>query len=416
MQSSAGHPDLSTLKTIRSLELFSDAQLNDLAQSMMIHVANPGDHIITAGDTGSYSLYILSGDAISRAIDGVTKPVKNIDNGWLQPIAQLRPSLYDVDAMGMVHYIEISDEKLAELSKALEDENPDIELQFIDQGETANRLTNALFEDILNEKISLPTLPDIVVKVQQEFAREDFEIDRIHDLIQTDPVITAYLLKHANSPLYQGSSPVESLRQAIVRLGMKAVQSHIIIIATTRLFQEKSVGMKKRMRQLWKNSRRVAAFSRVLARKSGIFDPDAAQMAGLLSDLGVIAILEYAQEHSDQYDDERELDQTVKALRPQINSLLLQTWNLGDELVTVGEESRSWFRNCSVSTDLCDLVLIARYHSYLGTEHAKQLPLLSKMPAFYKLKLTDFSPQDSIAFLQESQDEVAAIEQMLGSI
>ncbi len=416
MQSSAGHPDLATLKTIRSLELFSDAQLNDLAQSLTIKVADPGDHIIAAGDTGSYSLYILSGDAISRAVDGVTKPVKNIDNGWLQPIAQLRPSLYDVDAMSEVHYIEISDEKLAELSKALEEENPDIELQFIDQGETANRLTNELFQDILNENISLPTLPDIVVKVQQEFAREDFEIDRIHDLIRTDPVITAYLLKHANSPLYQGLSPVESLRQAMVRLGMKAVQSHIVIIAATRLFQEKSVGMKKRMRELWKNSRRVAAFSRVLAGKSGIFDPDAAQMAGLLSDLGVIAILEYAQEHSDQYGDEQELDQTVKALRPQINSLLLQKWNLGDELVTVGEESRSWFRNPSVSTDLCDLVLVARYHSYLGTERASQLPLLSKMPAFYKLKLTDFSPQDSIEFLKESQDEVAAVEQMLGSI
>ena len=416
MQSNAGNPDLATLKTIRSLELFSDAQLNDLAQSLTINLADPGDHIIAAGDTGSYSLYILSGDAISRAVDGVTKPVKNIDNGWLQPIAQLRPSLYDVDAMSGVHYLEISDEKLAELSKALEEENPDIELQYIDQGETANQLTNELFQDILNENISLPTLPDIVVKVQQEFAREDYEIDRIHDLIQSDPVVTAYLLKHANSPLYQGSSPVESLRQAMVRLGMKAVQSHIIIIATTRLFQERSVGMKKRMRQLWKNSRRVAAFSRVLAAKSGIFDPDAAQMAGLLSDLGVIAILDYAQEHSDQYDDEDALDQTVKALRPQINSLLLQKWNLGDELVTVGEESRSWFRNDSVSTDLCDLVLVARYHSYLGTEHANQLPLLSKMPAFFKLKLTDFSPQDSLEFLKESQDEVAAIEQMLGSI
>ena len=44
----------------------------------------------------------------------------------------------------------------------------------------------------------------------------------------------------------------------------------------------------------------------------------------------------------------------------------------------VGEESRGWFRNHSVSTDLCGLVLVARYHSYLGTERASQLPLLSK--------------------------------------
>ena len=416
MQSNAGNPDLSTLKNIRSLELFSDDQLNNLAQSLTINVANPGDHIIAAGDTGSYSLYILSGDAIGRAVDGITQKVKTMNDGWLQPVAQLRPSLYDVDAINTVHYLEISDEQLSELSKALESEHPQVEVRFIDQGETANRLTSELFQDILSENIKLPTLPDIVVKVQQEFAREDYDLERILELIQSDPVVTAYLIKHANSPLYQGSSPVESLRQAVVRLGMKAVQQHVIIIAATRLFQEKSVGMKQRMRQLWKSSRRVAAFSRVLAAKSGAFDPDAAQMAGLLSDLGVIAILEYAQEHSEQYDDEKALDQTIKSLRPQINSMLLQKWNLGDELVTVGEESRSWFRNNSVSADLCDLVLVARYHSNLGTEHADQLPVLSRMPAFEKLKLTDFGSQDSIEFMKESQDEVAAIEQMLGSI
>jgi len=416
MQTNAGKPDLSTLKKIRSLELFSDDQLSNLAQSLTINVAKSGSQIIVAGDTGSYSLYILSGDAISRAVDGITLKVKTTADGWFQPVAQLRPSLYDVDAINPVHYLEISNEKLSELSKSLESEHPEVEVRFIDQGETANRLTNELFQDILSGNIRLPTLPDIVAKVQQEFARDDYDIDRIQELIQSDPVITAYLIKYANSPLYQGSSPVESLHQAIVRLGMKAVQKHVIIIATTRLFQEKSVGMKNRMRQLWKNSRRVAAFSRVLAAKSGIFDPDAAQMAGLLSDLGVIAILEYAQEHSDQYDDENTLDQTIKALRPQINSMLLQNWNLGDELVTVGEESRSWFRSNSVSADLCDLILIARYHSYLGTEHADQLPLLSKMPAFEKLKLTDFGSQDSLEFMKESQDEVAAIEQMLGTI
>jgi HD-like signal output (HDOD) protein len=416
MQSNDAKPDLSTLKKIRSLDLFSDDQLNNLAQSLTVDVAKPGEHIITAGEVGSYSLYILSGDAISRAVDGVTLKIRIMEDGYLQPIAQLRPSLYDVDAISTVHYLKISDEVLSELSKAMESENPEIEVIFIDQGETANRLTAELFQDILSGKIRLPTLPDIIVKVQQEFAKEDCEIERIHDLIQSDPVITAYLLKHANSPLYQGRSPVESLRQVIVRLGMKAVQNHVVIIAATRLFQEKSVGMKKRMRQLWKSSRRVAAFSRVLAVKSGIFDPDSAQMAGLLNDLGVIAILEYAQEHSDLYDDENALDQTIDALRPQINSMLLQQWNLGDELVTVGEESRSWFRNNSVSTDLCDLILIARYYSYLGTEQASQLPLLSKLPAFYKLKLTDFDSQDSMEFINESQDEVAAIEQMLGTI
>ncbi len=80
MQSNAAKPDLSTLKKIRSLELFNNDQLNTLAQSLTVDVAKSGEHIISAGEAGSYSLYILSGDAISRAVDGVTQKLKAMED------------------------------------------------------------------------------------------------------------------------------------------------------------------------------------------------------------------------------------------------------------------------------------------------------------------------------------------------
>ena len=138
-------------------------------------------------------------------------------------------------------------------------------------------------------------------------------------------------------------------------------------------------------------------------------------MAGLLSDLGIIAILDYAQAHEDLYGDDVALDQTIRVLHSQINGMLLYQWNLGDEIVSVGEESRDWFRNHRNEADLCDLVLVARYYSLMGTPLAQSLPVLSKLPAFFKLKL-EFSAEDSFAFIAESEAEVAAVESMLGSV
>lgn len=144
--------------------------------------------------------------------------------------------------------------------------------------------------------------------------------------------------------------------------------------------------------------------------------PERAQLAGLLSDLGEVALLQYAQDHNELYDDEDALDQTIHSLRPQINGMLMHSWSLGDELITVGEGSHDWFRNHVDNADLCDLVMIARFYSYMGTEKADRLPALSKMPAFYKLNTSELSANDSLEFVRECQHEVELVEQMLGSV
>jgi HD-like signal output (HDOD) protein len=407
--------DHSVLKRIRNLALFNDNQLNNLATRLEPKIAAPKQRIIGLGDMGDYSLYLLSGEAISRDGEGIQRNVQSESDGQLQPIAHIRPSLYNIETLSPVEYLEIPNDLLTELSLVEEVDSAEIEVEIIEQSEEANRLTISLCMDISSGSISLPTMPDVVQKIQKVFADDDYDVAKITGLIQSDPSISAKLLKTANSALYRGSAPIETLQQAVVRMGMDVIRKQIMIYAASELFQSKSTGMQNRMQSLWSSCRKVSAFSRVLATRSGRFDPEMAQMAGLLSDLGIIAILDYAQKHSDLYGDDGALDQTIRVLHPQINGMLLYQWNLGDEIVTVGEESRNWFRNHRDDADICDLVLVARYYSLLGTAVEKTLPALSKMPAFLKLKL-DFSAEDTINFIEESETEVAAVESMLGSI
>ena len=415
MQDSTIPLDHSVFRRIRNLALFSDGQLDNLANKLKIKFAGPKQRIIALGDTGDYSLYLLRGEAVSRDGEGTERTVQSETDGNLQPVAHIRPSLYDIEAVSPVEYLEIPHELLTELSLLDETDNEEMEVEVIEQSEEANRLTISLCMDISNGNITLPTMPDVVQKIQKLFADDDYDMAQISGLIQSDPAISAKLLKTANSALYRGNTPIETLQQAIVRMGIDVIRKQIMIYAATELFQSKSSGMQTRMQLLWKSCRKVSAFSRVLAARSGRFDPEMAQMAGLLSDLGIIAILNYAQEHSDLYSDDNALDQTIRDLHAQINGMLLYKWNLGDEIVTVGEESRNWFRNHRDEADLCDLVLVARYYSLLGTSAKKSLPALSKIPAFLKLQL-GFTAQDSISFIEESKAEIASVEEMLGSV
>lgn len=416
MQSNIVRPDLSVLKRIRSLALFSDEQLARLAQKLEVKSANPKQRIIAAGGTGNYSLYLFEGRASSRDGNGNLNAVVAEADGFLQPLAQLRPSLYDIDALSKVSYLEIDNDLLGGFSRSLEAEQGSIEMSVIDQSEEANMLAIKFCMDMSAGTVKLPTMPDIVIKIQRAFADPNSDAAQIRMLIQSDPAISARLLRSANSPLYRGNAPVESLQQAIVRMGMETVQQQIMVIAASQIFQNNSADMKKRMQQLWQSSRRVAAFSRVLAQETKLFDAETAQLAGLLSDLGVVAIHQYVHGNSDFYEDEELLNLTVRNMRPMINGMLLQNWDMSDEVITVGEESHDWFRSDGEQLDLCDLVVVARYFSYIGTPEQRELPLLSKMPAFARLRKAGFKAQDSIAFIEQTRQEVETIEQMLGSI
>jgi HD-like signal output (HDOD) protein len=273
-----------------------------------------------------------------------------------------------------------------------------------------------LFRDMTSDNVNLPSLPDVAQRIQQEFTSDNVDADAISRIIQSDPAITAKLIMVANSPLYLGRGNIESLNQAVVRLGLVTTQQLVVSYALKELFKSKSTLIKNRMQALWQHSRKVASLSKVLARMTTSVDPEKAQLAGLIHDLGEIAILQYAQDHSSLCDDEEKLLQVIKNLRPQITSMLLSKWNFGGEFVSVGEESEAWFRNPSNEPDLCDLIMVAQYHSMIGTPEMAQLPPISKLPAFSKLGMSELTPAQIMAFMAESKAEIEQIEALLGDV
>jgi HD-like signal output (HDOD) protein len=407
---SQNFPDLKTLRRLRPLQQFTDEQLQSLANQLSVQTAKKKQVLIELGSSEEFSLYVLQGNVNLTARDGAVKSLTFGEQDELNPIAQLRPSMFEVTAAGAVEYLRIDKNFLNEFARQSETGDEDISVHMIDTDSEMNPLTVHLYQDLMLDKISLPSLPQVALRIQQVFKDENVDADKLACAILTDPAITSKLIKVANSPVYQGVAATETLQAAIVRLGMQTTYKQVMAYAVNELFQSASPKIARRMEEVSAHSRKVAAISRILAKRTGLFDHEQAMLAGLIHDLGVIVIVEYLHKYAEQIHDNDMIEKTINMLRPQITGMLMKKWNFADDMVTVAEESEEWFRNPRDEVDLCDLVLVAQFHSLMGTAEMQNMPPISMIPAMAKLNM---GPQESIELIRQSNREIAEIEKML---
>ena len=414
---STNHPDISSLRRIRSLSQFSDQQLENLATSLQIETAGPGECLIELGSCEKFSLYLVAGELRAISHDQRETRFTYADDGELIPIAQIRPSMYRVVADEPVRFFRLYLDQLTDFAHhEIKDEpEADIELVEIDEATEESMFQIQLFKDLLAGDLKLPSLPDVAQRIQQAFADNLVTAETVGVIIQSDPVITAKMIMVANSALYGGRAPIESLQQAIVRLGLENTRKLVMTYVVKDLFNSETSQMKTHMRAVWKHSQHVASLCRLLADRLDGFDVEQAQLAGLVHDIGEVAILQYAQQHEELRDNPKKLLEAVKSMRPQITGMMLEQWKFGPEFVTVGQEAEEWFRNPADEPDLCDLVLIAQYHAMIGTPQQRSLPPIAALPAFAKLGMGNLAIEQIIEFIKTSRDKIKSIEDHLGS-
>ena len=77
---------------------------------------------------------------------------------------------------------------------------------------------------MLEEIKSLPPLPNSVVKIQEICMSSDANIDELSRVIESDPMLSANILKSVNSPLYGMSKEISSISQAIMLFGISMIR------------------------------------------------------------------------------------------------------------------------------------------------------------------------------------------------
>jgi len=137
----------------------------------------------------------------------------------------------------------------------------------------------------------LPTLPTVAARVLEMTDAEDIDLRRIADVVQMDQALAAKVLRTVNSSFYGLSRPCGTVRQAMVYLGLNAVKTLVLSFSLVDTVDGRGADANGfNFTEYWRRSIHTAVASRELARKIGGWDPEEAFLAGLMQDVGVIAL------------------------------------------------------------------------------------------------------------------------------
>lgn len=272
----------------------------------------------------------------------------------------------------------------------------------------AEHVSKEIISAIDKDELVLPTMPEMAIKVREVAEDPDAGIADINAVISNDAALTARIIKVANSPLFRGAREIEDLNMALSRLGMQTTANLATGLAMEQMFQATSDIIDKRMRDVWARSSEIAGICHVLCKHYTKLRPDQATLAGLVSKIGVLPILSYAEDHSELLGNSMTLDSVIDEIHPAIGKKILTTWEFPTELRNVPEDVWNFERDAP-NADYADLVTVATIQSYEGTPKFASLDL-STVKSFERLGL---DPDIESAEAEDLSEEMEAAMAML---
>jgi HD-like signal output (HDOD) protein/signal transduction histidine kinase len=148
-------------------------------------------------------------------------------------------------------------------------------------------------QDIRNRLLiaRLPAMPQILVKLLGHLQADDLGMQELAALIAKDAGITGKILAVANSSAYHRSARTVNLEQSLVALGTDMIKTLVISDSVFQTFNSFPHSGSTDLRAFWKNSLSAAVIARDLAQRIGYAQLEEAYLAGLLHNVGRLALL-----------------------------------------------------------------------------------------------------------------------------
>ena len=239
------------------------------------------------------------------------------------------------------------------------------------------------------ESWRVPVFPQAALNMLRLMRDPEVNLADVVGAASLDAATSGLLMRLANSALFGSRTLVNTLAKAIGRIGFETSQRVITAAALGPMFSSPE------LQTAWKHSLAVADLSEQLAARCGTIDPAEAYLAGLLHDVGRIALLSLP-----LYDSAR-LQGLAQGGCPQLyaENLLLRTthaelgarivagWRLPDRMIVA---IRRHHRPEETETPLASLLYIAEYLSGAEEDLYSEVRLQSSLRVA-KLKWGDIA-------------------------
>ncbi|NJB68478.1 putative nucleotidyltransferase with HDIG domain [Desulfobaculum xiamenense] len=196
--------------------------------------------------------------------------------------------------------------------------------------------------DLLRGDLTLPSLPSVYAELQAVIADKDSSASDVAGVISRDTSLTAFLLRLVNSAFYSFPSQIDTISRAVAVVGTSQLSTLALGTSVMRMFTGIPEALAN-MEEFWRHSIRVGIIARSLARAAGGGEPERFFVAGLLHDVGRLAmckliperfaaVIAYADEHHALL---HETERGVLGFdHATLGGMLLRKWNLPFTLVS----------------------------------------------------------------------------------
>ncbi len=229
-----------------------------------------------------------------------------------------------------------------------------------------------LVDSILQGTRQLPPFPAAIQKVLQLMDAPKSSANEIVEVIQYDQAMTANVLRTCNTVHFGLRRPVNSLRDALVRIGFKQLLEIIMNGSSVQLISRPCPGYGLESGDLWRHSVSCALLSQVLSERIGVESSPVLFTASLLHDIGKVILSGYVQEHFQEIqrkvlEEGRSFSEAEKEVlgidHAELGGRICEQWHFPEGIISVTRFHHSPFSAPGDSSlvqqvYLCDLVAL----------------------------------------------------------
>ncbi len=202
------------------------------------------------------------------------------------------------------------------------------------------------FEKYLNDFPIIPAVASKIMSIAEE--NIDISFKELEEIVSVDPMLTAKILKIANSALYARQNEIVNLQMAIGLLGFKTIKSLVILITASKF--SRKLKNREVLNSFWRHSLATAFIAKqILIRNKDSKNEESVFIAGLLHDIGQVALFQrYPDEYRDFLTDQQgtsSIETREKSLfgadHRELGGYILRKWNFPDMYADTAEEHGS---------------------------------------------------------------------------
>ncbi len=203
----------------------------------------------------------------------------------------------------------------------------------------------------------LPTLPDVASQFIALAQQEEPDFQEMARTIRLDPAISGRILTTANSALMGFRRKIESVEEAIPKLGTSIIRT-LILGFHLGSFESNDRITKRLLPRLWQNFLTQAVFAESIAEQTHL-EESMCFLAGMVQDIGILALVsEYPEEYAENVLAHSKLPNVLAAENAyfgfnhlDVSIEIIKKWNLGDQFLDAIQHHHDRF--VSVTEDGC---------------------------------------------------------------